>query len=213
MTRLQTNRKLIPRIAKAAIITTRALGPITQDKVVYFGFIMLFLTTLSVNGFEACWTSTTGQFVAATSVYPIAFETTTLTASIPENDSVVATSYNPVVAKSETGCKINLDGYNQIGEQTTESGKTFMLFNKDKIIIVPKDNQDSGNVVLQTTGNSLKITACGSLTEQGLLVGQGADAPKFNLGELNEEGKPKSFKTKIKKGTAKKSEPLILTIL
>jgi hypothetical protein len=189
------------------------IGPITQDKVVYFGFIMLLLTTLSVNGFEACWTTATGQFVAATSVYPIAFETTTITASIPENDSVVATSYNPEEAKATTGCKINLDGYNQIGEQTTEGGKTFQLFNKDRIIIVPKDNRDSGNVVLQTTGNSLKITACGTLTEQGLLVGKGADAPKFNLGELDKDGTPKTFKTKIKKGTAKKSEPLVLTIL
>jgi hypothetical protein len=208
MAKLNLNRmKKIPKV-------NFDFRQIAQSQLVYCGFGAIFATTLIVNGFEACWISSTGQFIAATAVYPISFETTTLTASIPENDTVVATSYKPEEVKTtSSSCKVNLDGFNQIGEQTTEGGKTFLLFSSDRIVIVPKGNRDSGNVVLKTTGSSLKITACGTLSEQGLLVGKGADAPKFNLGELDNDGKPKTFTTKIKKGSAKKSEPLTLTIL
>jgi hypothetical protein len=213
MAKHQLDPRIVSNVRRVTKQAQKQLGPMTQDKLVYSGFALLFVTVVMVNGFEACWASMTGQFVAATNVYPVAFTSTTKTASLADSP-IVATSFTPEEeAPTGSSCKINLDGYNQIGEQTTEGGKSFKLYNKDKIIIVPKDNPDSGNVVLMSKAGGLTIRACGSLTEQGLLIGNGKDATKLNLGEKDDEGKFKIFKVKVKKASSKKSEPTIVTVL
>jgi hypothetical protein len=213
MAKHQLDPRIVSNVRRVTKQAQKQLGPITQDKLVLAGFAALFVMVATVNGFVACWASMTGQFVAATNVYPVAFTSTTKTASLADSP-IIATSFTPEEeAPPGNSCKINLDGYNQIGEQTTEGGKSFRLYNKDKIIIVPKDNPESGNVVLMSKAGGLTIKACGSLTEQGLLIGNGKDATKLNLGEKDDDGKSKIFKVKVKKASSKKSEPTVVTVL
>lgn len=178
-------------------------GPVTQNKLVYGGFALIGFTVFNVNGFDACWSSMTTQFIQATNIQPVSFEVSTKNLEVT-NEGYQLISFNPTQGEDGT-CKVNLDGLTQADELTTEDGKKFQMFAKtiekdgntvvkSKIVIVPTDNQTSGFIDINQTGEKLNIKPCGVLTKHALIVGSDPKAPKLNLGDK------KSFEATIKKG-------------
>ncbi len=188
----------------------KLIGPITEEKLVYCSAFVALVSIVSLNGLEGCVASATGQFVMATNTMPVAFKSDTLTAALPADSSVIATSFNPDQVDTSSICKINLADYKQVGEQTTNSNKTFSLYTlkKDRIVIVPKDNPETGNIVLTTKPGFLNVKACGVTQQQGLTIGEGKNAVTLNLSETDEVGNPMIFKVKVNK-----SEKTVLTVL